>query len=280
MATTSNKTVIDFEDYEEPTWEEYTGDEPRPGWYDFVLDKVGYVNEEDETIRWIFTIDEEPYKGWAGMIFADMGNRKWLMQQVVYAITGQKKALSVDFENDKDVAALVKKALRVRGKVESRTFNDETRISLRKVRPIDGDAAKPAGRSSRAKAADVAPEPEPEPAAEENNEPYTKEELDAMSIEDLTAILGEDMGQDVPTKGRRESEDAYGGKLADLILAAQEAEAGDNADDFGEGEAAFEEPAADPEPEPEPAPARRRRGAAAAPAKAAAPAATTRRRRG
>jgi hypothetical protein len=276
---TSNKVVIDFEDYEEPTWEEYTGDEPRPGWYDFVLEKVGYVNEDDETVRWIFTIDEEPYKGWAGMIFADMGNRKWLMQQVVYAITGQKKALSVDFENDKDVAALVKKSLRVRGKVETRTFNDETRLSLRKVRPIDGDAAKPAGRS-RAKATDVAPEPAPEPTAEENDEPYTKDELDQMSIDDLKAILGEDMEQDVPAKGRRDSEEAYAAKLADLILAVQEAEAGnsDNADDFGEGDAAFEEPAA--EPEPEPAPARRRRGAAPAAAKAAAPATTTRRRRG
>jgi hypothetical protein len=269
------KTVIDFDDYEPPTYEEYDGDDPRPGWYTFELSRVGWSDED--TLRWIFLCTDEPYTGWPGMVFANFGTTKWKNQEVARAIQGGRESkLQVDFDNEKEVAALVKKAKRVRGKVERRR-NPETgdeRIVLRKVRPLVEEAG---GTTRRAAAADVEPDPEPpvESEAAENDEPYTEEELNEMELSDLKEILKDELEMDVPAKGRRESEEAYADKLVGLIL---EAQGEDNGDDFGEGEEGFAEP--EPEPEPEPAPARRRRGAAAAkPETPPAKAAPARRRR-
>lgn len=280
----AEKTVIDFDDYEAPQYEEYVGDDPRPGWYTFELIKVGW--NDDDTLRWIFQCVDEPYAGWPGFVYAnfDPASTKWKNQEVARAIQGgAEKKLEVDFDNDKDVAGLIKRAKRVKGKVERRTNQDtgEERVQLRKVRPLLEEAGAPATtRTRRSAAADVEPEPEPvvEDSVEGDDEPYTEEELNEMSIDDLKEILKDELDQEVPAKGRRESEDKYAEKLTGLIMAAQEADG--EGDDFGDGEDAFEEPAA--EPEPEATPARRRRGTAAkaAPAKAAAPAATPRRRRG
>jgi hypothetical protein len=286
-----SKYTINMDDYEPPTYDEYDGEDPRPGWYVFELADVLVYDADDNKLQWVFKVVDEPYKGWPGMMFANDSSTKWINQQIAIAIQGgAEKPLAFDPEDEKSVAALVKRAKRVKGKVEKRTYNEETRLSLRKVRPLLEEAGSTSGRGrSRASAAeDLTPEPTPEEApAEGNDEPYTQEELDAMPLEDLAAILKDDYDMEVPAKGRRESEDDYAAKLADLILAAQEAEGGEdvdgNADDFGDGAAAFEEPAADPEPEP--ATTRRRRGAAAkaapekaAPAKAAAAPATRRRR--
>lgn len=275
----AEKTVIDFDDYEPPQYEEYDGDDPRPGWYTFELSNVGW--SDDDTLRWIFLCVDEPYAGWPGMAYANFGTTKWKNQEVARAIQGgAEKPLSVDFESDAQVKALVKKAKRVRGKVERRR-NPETgdeRIVLRKVRPLLEDAEKGSARTRAPKAEDlaedVAEDTAPE-AAEGNDEPYTEDELNEMGLDDLKEILKDELEQEVPAKARRQSEDDYADKLVQLILSAQQAE--ENGDDFGEGEEAFAEP--EPEPAPEPT-TRRRRGATATkatPAEAAP--ATTRRRR-
>lgn len=275
------KRTIDLDDYQPPSYEDYDGDDPRPGWYTFELVDVFWYDQDAEKLQWVFKIAEEPFQGWPGMMFGDFGNTKWINQQIAVAIQGAEKPLTVDFDSEAQVKALIKKAKRVRGKVELRTNKEtqEQRLTLRRVRPLLEDASKTATRS-RAKDEDLTPQQEPEAdAAEGDDAPYTEDELAEMSLDDLKGILSEELELVAPAKGRREKEDDYVNKLIDLILAAQEAEEGEgNSDDFGEGAEAFQEP--EPEPEPEPATTTRRRRGATAPAKeTAAPATTTRRRR-
>src|ERR1700754_110159 len=112
------KTVIDFDDYEGDKYDDYTGDDPRPGWYTFELTKVAWYGEDQESLRWIFVIADGPFAGWPGFVYGNFDSTKWKNQEVARAIQGgAEKPLAVDFDNERAVAALIKKAHRVRGKV-------------------------------------------------------------------------------------------------------------------------------------------------------------------
>lgn len=284
------KTVIDFGDYNPPTYDEYDGDEPRPGWYTFELQKVGWYGDDQESLRWIFVIADGPFAGWAGFVFGNMSTTKWKNQEATRAIQGgSEKKLAVDFDSDKEVAALIKRAKRVRGKVENNTNPNtgETRLSLRKVRPLLEDTS-----TRKASEPDDLDEVED---AEGDDEPYTAEELADMDIKELKGILKDEFDLTVAELRTLKTVKA----AAAAILEAQEEEPeeeteGDAAedadedddfdDDFDEDADADEEVDEEPEPEPEPAPRRRRAAAPtkAAPAKkaaAAVPAQRTRRTR-
>lgn len=293
------KTVIDFDDYDGDKYESYTGDDPRPGWYTFELQTVAWYGEDKDTLRWILVIADGPYAGWPGMVFGNMDTTKWKNQEMARAIQGgQEKKLAVDFDSPKEVAALVKRAKRVRGKVAMNTnpATQETRLQLRKVAPLLEDAST---TRKGAPADDLAEEPDElngnvDDVVEGGDEDYTEEELSDMTLADLKAILKDEFDYTAKQLRAIKDEDT----AIDAILAAQEededdpeAEGDDETDsDFDDDFATDEEPEQEEEPEPEPAP-RRRRGAAAAtkaaPAKAAAPAKkaaapaqrTTRRRR-
>jgi hypothetical protein len=272
------KRTVDFSDYQEPTYEEYTGeDPPANAWFTGKVVRGNYL-EEDDQVRFIVEIVDHPdFAGWGRGWYAPFeGNMKWKMQEIVRAIQGGKQTpVTIDWENDTAIANWLKKAKPI--KFQTEKYNDA--IKIKKVRPLLDVAG--------GKAAGPKPAPEPElSSSEDDPEPYTREELEDMSAGLLLDILQEEFevpDDEVPTKGRRMKEETYLDLLVDAVLAEQETvndpEAADGDDDeFDDG---FEQdPEPEPEPEPEPAPRARRAAKKAAPAKAAAePAPTTRTRR-
>ena len=296
------KTTIDFGDYNPQQYDEYQGDDPRPGWYTFELQKVGYTDETEESLRWIFVIADGAYQGWPGFVFANFDSTKWKNQETLRAVQGgAEKAVSLDWGNEKATAAFVKKAKRVRGKVESYTNPEtgDTRLSLRKVRPLLEDAST-TRKGAPADDLDDQIEDAATEADEEGFEPYTEEELGEMKLPALKAILKDEFDFSAADLRKLKTSAA----AIEAILEVQDEDEGDEDadeddddtdgdgadgdfdDDFDDADSDDEDTDEEPEPEPEPAP-RRRRGAAAtktapakkaAPAKAAAPAQRRRRR--
>lgn len=296
------KTTIDFDDYKGQQYDEYQGDDPKPGWYTFELQKVGYTDESEDSLRWIFVIADGAYAGWPGFVFANFDSTKWKNQETLRAVQGgSEKAVSLDWGNEKATAAFVKKAKRVRGKVESyaNAETGEVRLSLRKVRPLLEDASTKRASAPADDLDDTADVDEINGTDEEGFEPYTEEELGEMKLPALKAILKDEFDFSAADLRKLKTSAA----AIEAILEVQEEDAdedtdeddddtdGDGADDdfdddFDDADGDDEDEDTEPEPEPEPAP-RRRRGAAAtktapakkaAPAKAAAPAQRRRRR--
>jgi hypothetical protein len=287
------KRTITFDGYEEPTWEEYTGEDPPIGkWFPAKAVKAKYL-EEDDQLQIIFEVTEGDYAGWGRGMYLPLdqeNSRYWVTQSTIKAVQGGvTRDLSVDFENQKALDAWVAKMKPV--KVKTGEYKDRIRID-KVAAMLEG---LPGGKATPAKAAKAAatsaPEPEPEEDAGEDFEDYTEAELNEMEIAELEEILQKEFEEELPKKPRRGGDAKYKEVVIDAILEAQEgdeddedeSDAEDDSDEFedgfDEGEAEAEEP--EPEPEPEPAP-RARRSRAAAPAKAAPAKATTstRRRRG
>jgi hypothetical protein len=282
------KRTISMADYEEPTWEEYTGEDPPPNkWFNAKCTKVKYLDEDNgnpEQLMFVFEITDGDYAGWGRGLYAPFeGEQKWKMQKTLIALQGGlKKDVTVDWENERACAAFVAKCKPV--KLKTREYND--RIYVDKVAPMLEVAG---GAEAKKSAPKTAPASEPEEAAAE--EDYTAEELGEMDISELEEILTEEFEvpeEEMPEKPTRDRTGAkYKKALIEAILEEQEGEDpdGENPEGDPEFEDGFDDgdPEPEPEPEPEPAPTtRRRRGAAAAPAKATPPAkaTTTRRRRG
>lgn len=297
------KRTVTFDDYKEPTWEQYTGEEPPANrWFTAVVKRASYDKEEDQMV-FIAEISEGDFKGWGRGWYAPFdGNLKWKMHEIIRALTGKTASVSLDWENETAVANWLKKAKPFRLRTED--YNDK--IKIKTVAPLL--AAVP-GTGTAAPAPGPAPDAEPE-AAEEPLEDYTEEELNAIeTVEELEQILTDEFDfadEDLPElPARAAARDKDGSKyralLIETILAEQEGDPESDADgdtdgdvdaaegDFDDGfadDADDNGTEADPEPDPEPAkPARRTRAtkaapAKAAPAKAAAAPATTRRRRG
>lgn len=279
------KRIIDFGDYEEPTWEEYTGEDPPPNkWFNAQATRLKYDKEEDQLVC-IFEITDGDYKGWGRGWYAPFeGEQRWKLHVLFKALTGATKNVSLDVDNEKALAAFLAKAKPV--KIKTREYND--RISLNRLAPML--EAVPATGKGTTKAAE-AELPGDTDAGDEPMDDYTEEELAEMEVGDLEEILVEEFelpkdDADFPKKSRRDrSGAAYKKALVDAILAEQEAdEDGEDSDDAADGEDSdFEDGFdQDPEPEPEPEPAprtRRSRAAKAEPAPAAKPATSTRRRR-
>lgn len=282
------KRTVSFADYQEPTWEEYTGEDPPAGkWFTGNVTKAKYDTEKDQMIFIVEITDEDsPFKGWGRGYYAPFeGERKFAFQEMLKALQGGKTSdVTLDWENEKAVAAWLAKQRPV--KFQTRMYDD--RVVLGKVRALM-EAVSTAPKKGAA---------EPELDVEDDTiEDYTEEELGEKDLDELKAILDEEFQVAVPRKKRGQSGDDYTDVLIDAILDAQEAanaEEGDDnqdaveaanagedeeEDDFDDG---FEEEEIE-EAEPEPAP-RARRSRAAAPAAKAVPAkkaatGSTRRRR-
>lgn len=285
------KRTVDFSDYKEQEWDEYTGDDPRPGmWLNGKVVRARYDEEDDQVVFFVSVVDHADYAGWTRGYYGPFeGNVKWKLQEMLKALQGKAAPVTLDWENETAVANWLKKQKTIRFQTEE--YNDKIRI--RKVRPL----LEAVGTGKAAPA--PAPSAEPDDAEDDTVEDYTQDELEAMPAEELAEILVEEFEYaeaDVPKKGRRQSADAYKEQLVNMILDEQDPDdepdtAEDGADEGGaaEFEDGFEDAADESaeEPEPEPAPRARRGRAAkatpapakAAPAKAAA-ATTTRRRRG
>jgi hypothetical protein len=285
------KRRVDFSDYNEPTWEEYTGEPPLANrWYPASVKRGKYDGQKDQMV-WILEITEGDYKGWGRGFYTPFdGTQKWKLQDLIRAVQGGKTtAVEIDWENEKAVENWLKKAKPI--KLKTQFFNED--ISINKVAPalslVPGDtSAAPAPAEPELAEADV---PDDEPI-----EDYTEEELAAMTAEELEKVLMDEFDvseEDLPDKPRRDPKgEKYMDALIEEVLTLQEGEPADG-ESPDEGDPEFEDGFDDgqgdepePEPEPEPAPAPRRTRAAkaapakAAPAKAAAPAPATRRRRG
>jgi hypothetical protein len=281
------KRTISFENYEEPGWEEYTGEDPPVGkWFVGKAARAKYL-EEDDQVQIIFEITEGDYAGWGRSLYLPLDESDsvyWKTQSTIKALQGGvAKAVTVDFENQKSLDLWLSKMKPVKMKIGEY----KERIRLEKVAPML--EAVPTGK--KATGAKLAEAEEPDEVDEGDIEDYTEEELGEMEVSELEEILEKEFDlpkddEDFPEKGAgRGAAAKYKKALIEAILAEQEGDEGDEeddeeGDDFEDG---FEEDP-EPEPEPEPAkPARRSRAAKAAPAKAAPPAkaaASTRRRRG
>jgi hypothetical protein len=284
------KRTVSFGDYTPPSYQEYTGDPPPAGrWFDGRAVRAKYL-EEDDQVRFIIEIEDGDYAGWGKGWYAPFeGNMKWKMQEILRAIQGIEKDVTLDWDSEAAVAAFLKKG---------KTFKFLTEeyggdIKIKTVRPMLQGVPTKGAASPAPSPQDVAPEADDEPV-----EPYTEEELEALSVDDLLEILADEFeveDDEMPEKPKRDRDGSkYKALLVDAILDEQDGDEGspetdgtavdpDPAEEDADFEDGFEEDP-EPEPEPEPAPARRARKASpakAAPAKAAPAkaAATTRRRR-
>jgi hypothetical protein len=284
------KRTISFKDYQEPTWEDYTGEDPPVGkWFNAVAKKAKYL-EEDDQLQIIFEINDGDYKGWGRGMYLPLDpgdNVYWKTQATIKAVQGGvAKDVTVDFENQKALDAWVAKLKPVKLKTEE--YNDKVRIA--KVAPM---LASVPDKAAAKKEAEL---PDEVDAGDEPIEDYTAEELADMEVAELEEILSEEFelpkdDDDFPKKSRRDRDGSkYKAELIEAILAEQESDDEGGDDEGGEDQEEFEDgfdeggdADEEPEPEPEPAkPARRSRATKATPAKAAAPVkatTTTRRRR-
>lgn len=280
------KRTVSFSDYEEPTWEEYTGEDPPPNkWFNAKATRLRYDKEEDQLVC-IFEITDGDYAGWGRGWYAPFeGEQKWKIHVLMKALQGgATKDVTLDWENEKAVAAWLAKAKPV--KIKTREYND--RISLNRLAPML--EAVPTGKAAPKAEAEL---PGDTDAGDDEavDDDYTAEELAEMEVGDLEEILVEEFDlpkddDDFPKKSRRDRTGAkYKEDLIEAILAEQEADDDEDGDAEGEGdqfEDGFDQDAEpEPEPEPEPAPrTRRSRGAAAATPPPAKATTSTRRRRG
>ena len=279
------KRTVTFDDYEGREYDEYTGDDPKPGaWYTGEVVRAKYLEEDDQVVFYIRLVDHPDYEGWVRGVYAPFeGERKFVMQELVKALQGgAEKDVTLDWANERAVDNWLKKAKRIR--FQTRLYNDTIKIG--KTRALLNNVAAPA------KAAAPAPSPAATPA-EDDPEPYTRAELEEITdIAELEEILEKEFevaDDDFPAQPRRDPDGSkYKAALIDAILEEQDGDdnqdavedAADNPDD-GEFDDGFDDGEQATEEEPPPAaPARSRRGTKAAPASAApAPAARTRRTR-
>jgi hypothetical protein len=288
------KRTIGFENYKEREFEEYQGEDPRPGtWLNATVNRAKYLPEDDQVVFYCTVVDHPDYAGWTRGVYCPLepdDSVFFRTQDMIIALTGKKAAVTVDWENETALANWLKRAKKIKIKVGE--YNDKANI--RSTRPLLESVATGAGAKPQAtKAAPATAVAEPEPD-DEALEDYTEDELGELEISELEEILTGEFEVELPAKPRRDPKgEKYTDALIDAILEAQDEDAEDPAAEEGaadttegddqEFQDGFEE---DPEPDPAPEPAkpavRRSRAKAAAPVpepEPAAPSARTRRAR-
>lgn len=229
---------IDFDGYEPPR-AEYMGEDPRPGVYRFALQGVSRHTSENsgnDSIRWIFICEDEPYAGWAAFVYTGLpgSDNYFRTQNAVRALQGgTTKAVSLNLDDPEKFLASCKVVL---GRVKGEEYNGEIRGKLTTVAPDDGSVKSTA--------------------------PLDEDDEDLEDEDEYEDDIDDDADEDVDDEDDDDAEDD------------EEEDDEDDEDEDAEDEEDDEED--EEEPEPEPAPRRRRAAPAkaatkAAPAKKVAP---------
>lgn len=119
--------------------QQYNGEEPKPGIYDFYLKKVddheGGQSEGNKLV-WMFECTQEPYAGWAGWVYTNDSTAAWKEVQVLEALglLGEGET-SLDMTHEQIVA----KAGPVRCKVGNEKYEGDNRAKIKTIMsPRDG----------------------------------------------------------------------------------------------------------------------------------------------
>lgn len=124
------KHKVDMDGYTES--EGYSGKEPTRGLYDGKLVKVeDHDVAGSDGLHWTFEITKGEFSGWRGHIYSNFETVLWKTQQCVHAITGAKKGITIN--TDDDGAALAKKAHPVSMRIVQEKYEGEMRGRLRAV---------------------------------------------------------------------------------------------------------------------------------------------------
>ena len=146
------KVKRSYKDVDRSEREQYSGEVPKPGIYDFHLKSV-----EDHTggdaggnkLVWMFVCDQEPYEGFAAWVYTNDDSTAWKEVQIFEALgLMSKDDDSVDLTHEQIVA----KAGPVRCKIINETYEDEKRGKIKTVLPPRDGQEKPKGSGKASKA--------------------------------------------------------------------------------------------------------------------------------
>lgn len=138
-----SKYTVDMDDFDESRADSaYTGEEPRRGVYPGKLSRVKdhtAKSSGDEGLEWAFEITTGEFKGWWGFLYSNLDSTKWKTQQICYAITGSKRPVTID--TDENGAKMIKKAKPVLMRVITEMNEGERRAKLKTVLPANDDSS-------------------------------------------------------------------------------------------------------------------------------------------
>lgn len=145
------KVKRNYKDVDRTKREQYSGDVPKPGIYDFFLKSVEDHtggDAEGEKLVWMFECTQEPYAGFAAWVYTNDSSTAWKEVQILEA-TG----LLAEGETELDMTheQMVKKAGPVRCKIINETYEEEKRGKIKTVLPPRDGQDKPSGKGSSGK---------------------------------------------------------------------------------------------------------------------------------
>lgn len=131
--------------------EQYNGDEPKPGIYDFHLKSVKEHTGGDsdgEKLVWMFVCDSEPYVGWAGWTYTNDSTAAWKEVQIFEAL-----GLLAEGETEVDLTheQIVAKGGPVRIKLGNEKYEGENKARIRTVMPPREGQEKPSSAGGKGK---------------------------------------------------------------------------------------------------------------------------------
>jgi len=129
---------------------QYSGDTPKPGIYDFYLKKVEDHEGGDASgnkLVWMFECTQEPYAGWAGWVYTNDESTAWKEVQILEAL-----GLLAEGETELDMTheQMASKGGPVRCKLINETYEDEKRAKIKTVLPPRDGQTKPSKSGSKA----------------------------------------------------------------------------------------------------------------------------------
>ena len=140
-----------YADVDRSEKEVYSGDEPTPGIYDFVLSTVGEHtggDAEGEKTVWTFDCTQEPFAGWRGWVYTNDSTTAWKEVQILEALgLMDKDETSIDLTHEQ----ILKKAGPVRCKVTNEKYEGATKGRIKTVLPPRDGQAKPSKSGGKAK---------------------------------------------------------------------------------------------------------------------------------
>lgn len=144
------KVKRNYKDVDRSERQQYSGEVPKPGIYDFYLKSVedheGGESDGNKLV-WMFECTQEPYVGFAAWVYTNDTTTAWKEVQVLEA-TG----LLAPGETELDLTheQMVKKAGPVRCKIINETYEDEKRGKIKTVLPPRDGQEKPSSKGGSA----------------------------------------------------------------------------------------------------------------------------------